>query len=219
MRTRIDTQKFLILALCFILFCTLATLTCRTRYPEYVSYPEVSKLYLCRFKILSIEDPTLLKVPLRKIRDIGSFSFLDGLELASGFAQGNLPFSFTLNIAVRNPNDGGFGVNRVDAALTRFDWTLFYQNKEMAKGNIPNTFEIPGNGLQIIIPLQVRFNLIEFLKGQTYENMINLALTLGGLKGSTESLVLEGSPNLETEHGSMQYPEKIFIVDFEFRAS
>ncbi|NOY07180.1 MAG: hypothetical protein GXO82_11235 [Chlorobi bacterium] len=172
----------------------------------------------CKFKLDSVADFTLAGIPLNNKASLSDISIADGVVLAGNFAKGKLPASFVLNVAAVNPNDGTGGSKRASATLTSFAWTLILDNKTTITGNIAKPVTIPGTGQQVLIPLRMELDLLEFFKNDSYETLVNLALALGGIKGSPAKITLRARPTISTKFGPITYPGEINIIDREFRA-
>ena len=59
-------------------------------------------------------------------------------------------------------------------------------------------------------------DLIKFFGDKGLENIVNLALNVGGAQGSTSNLKLIAEPVLGTPLGDMKYPEPLTIIDKQF---
>ncbi len=178
----------------------------------------MTNLSRCKFKLDSIANFSLAGIPLSNKASISDISIADGVVLAGNFAKGKLPAAFVLNVAAMNPNDGTGGSKRTSATLTSFAWTLILDNKTTITGNIDKPVTIPGTGQQVIIPLRMELDLLEFFKNDSYETLVNLALALGGVKGSPAKITLRARPTINTKFGPITYPGEIDIVDREFKA-
>ena len=60
-------------------------------------------------------------------------------------------------------------------------------------------------------------DLFEFFGNKGYQDVIGLALAIGGLNKDTSRLSLDAQPRVSTPYGEMTYPGRILIVDKEFR--
>jgi len=174
----------------------------------------VTNLSRCKFKLANVNGLTLAGV---SITGKSGINFIDGATLAAGFARGELPASFTVNIAAVNPNDGTGGSPKSAATLTSFAWTLIIDNATTINGDIASPITIPGTGQESIIPLRVSLDLVKFFKDKGYDHIINLALALGGANSSPSRLTLRAKPTVKTDFGPISYPGEIDIVDREFR--
>jgi hypothetical protein len=169
-----------------------------------------------QFKLDGAHPGTLAGVDLAKVTDPGSLSTLDGLKLAQAYASGEWPFAFTLDVAVRNPNDGsGDGTARV-GLLESLAWTLELDGVETISGDIPEPVSIPGTGETVILPLRMSLDLYRFFGDRGYEGLLNLALAVAGSEGSTSQVVLSAVPTVSVGGIPLRYPGRIRIVDARF---
>ncbi len=174
----------------------------------------VANLSRCSFKLNGITDFRLSGIALSGKTDL---SLADAAQALASFGRGELPASFTLNVAVVNPNDGTGGKPRSAATLSSLAWSLRIDNTPTIAGDIQQPIEIPGTGQQTIIPLRMNLDLVQFFKDQGYDKLLNLALALGGAHGSASRVTLRARPTINTDLGPLTYPNEIDIVDKEFR--
>jgi hypothetical protein len=177
----------------------------------------VSNLQRLQFKLGTIDNMSAAGVNIKSIRKISDFSIMDGAKLLNSFTSGQLPVSFTLNVLAKNPNDGTGGTSHTTAIIKSLAWRLFLDDKETINGNIPNSIEVPGVGQATTIPVVISLDLLNFFKNQGYESLINLALALGGVSGSSARVTLKATPTIDTFLGPITYPGEISIIDKEFR--
>jgi hypothetical protein len=178
----------------------------------------ITNLKRLQFKLGSINAFTLANVRLDNKRTINDISILDAANLLAAFTRGELPASFTLNVLAKNPNDGTGGTRNTTAILKSLAWRLFIDNKETINGNIGSNIEIPGVGQTTTIPIVMALDLVKFFKDNGYENILNLALALGGVSGSAARVTLKATPTIDTFLGPITYPGEISIIDREFRS-
>jgi len=75
---------------------------------------------------------------------------------------------------------------------------------------------VPGGNKTSIIALDIGMNLMEFFSNSNLESIVNLALKLGGGKGSTSHIKLIARPVLDTPLGNISYPGELTIVDYTY---
>jgi hypothetical protein len=63
----------------------------------------------------------------------------------------------------------------------------------------------------------MNFDLLEFFRNAGYDNLLNLALALGGRNGSASRITLKVKPTVETFLGPITYPGEFDVIDKEFR--
>jgi hypothetical protein len=176
----------------------------------------IPNLARCSFKLDRIGDFQLAGVPLTGKTSLG---LTDAAKVVASFTRGELPATFTLNVAAQNPNDGTGGNSRSTATMTSFAWNLRIDDTPTISGDIAEPISIPGTGQQTIIPLRMNLDLLKFFKDKGYDKILNLALALGGAQGSTSRVALRATPTIKTDYGPLTYPGEINIIDTEFRGN
>lgn len=179
-------------------------------------FQTISNIGRLKFKISNVSDFTLNGIAISNKSQMSDFSAIDLLKLSSAFSQGSLPVSFILNVEAVNPNDGTGGYPSTNATLKSFAWRLLLDERETVSGNISQPLDVPGTGQAAAIPLQVNLNLMQFFNDKSYENLLNLALNLGGYGSRTSQFTLYAKPVVSTMVGDISYPQEIKIVDFQF---
>lgn len=207
MRKRINI--FLVI---FALSFSLIQFGCTGAYDAFVN------LQRLQFKLGAVNNFNLAGIRIGNIRTISDFSLVDGAKLLAAFGSGKFPASFTLNVLAKNPNDGTGGTKSTSAVLKSLAWRLFLDDKETINGNISKNIEIPGVGQETTIPVDISLDLYKFFKDQGYDHIVNLALALGGVSGSSSRIKLKATPTVDTFLGPIKYPGEITIVDKEFRS-
>lgn len=176
-----------------------------------------TNLQRLKFKLGQVEDFTLLGIPLTGKTAVTDFSIMDGLKLLEGFRIRRLPAEFVLNVLAMNPNDGTGGSPRTVSTLTSLESRLLIDGTPTVTGNIERPIEIPGTGQDTLIPIRLTIDLYEFFGNEGYEEIIGLALALGGAGKSTSRLSLDALPRVSTPYGEIAYPNRIVIVDQTYR--
>jgi hypothetical protein len=177
-----------------------------------------TNLQRLRFKLDSVNSLQIAGISTAGKKSINDFSVLDGLALTRAFASKNLPLRFTLNIAAMNPNDGStISKTNGSATITGLDWRLLIDDVPTISGNLQTPIEVPGRGQTTMIPLEINLDLYRFLESKGYDGLVNLALALGGVQGSPARLKVDARPTVSTALGNITYPDRIVIVDKEYR--
>jgi len=170
-----------------------------------------------KFRLGAISDFTLAGVEIGHISSLQNLNVADAMQLLAAFRNRRLPARFMLNVEARNPNDGTGGTPRTVSTLTRFDWRLLIDDHPTVSGGIDAPLEIPGTGQISNIPLRLELDLYEFFGQRGYENLLNLALALGGRGGDISRVALDAQPGVSTPFGAITYPDRITIIAKEFR--
>jgi hypothetical protein len=179
-------------------------------------YQTMVNLSRLKFKLGNVNNLTLSGINISNKKSISDFNAVELLKLTSVITSGNLPASFTLNVEAKNPNDGSGGYPKTDATLKSFPWKLEIDNVETISGNIGIPVSVPGTGDVTNIPLTMNLDLIEFLGNRGLDNLVNLALALGGQQGSSSKLTLYATPTVSSPLGDIKYPGELIIVDQTF---
>ena len=201
----------ILIAITVIVF---ATVSCNVIKDVSDTLSNVSRL---KFKLADVNNFALAGVKLDGKDQINDFSITDGLKLTQAFASKRMPAKFILNVEAKNPNDGTGGSKKTSATLTSFDWKLYIDDKETIAGNIEKAVTIPGTGQSTFIPLSIELDLYKFFKEKGYDDLIRLAMAIGGEKGSAARLTLDARPTVTTSLGPITYPGRIKIVDKEWK--
>jgi len=180
---------------------------------------QITNLQKCQFKLENVAGFKLAGIELSKISSLKDFNLLDAAKLLQTFNKKQVPVSFTLNVAALNPNDGTSGTAKSAVTLSKLDWKLLIDNVQTITGAVNQSIELPGSNQKTIIPLEMGLDLYKFFGDKGYESLINTALAIGGVKGSTSKLTLNATPTISTPYGPMTYPGEIQIIDKEFRAN
>jgi hypothetical protein len=128
-----------------------------------------------------------------------------------------LPAAFILNVNALNPNDGTGGYPRTDVAIVAFPWRLMINNKETVHGDIAAPVPIPGTGEAVVIPIQITVDLYKFFKEKEYQDIMSLALKLGGFGGGNSvDLALYVKPTISSSLGNITFPQEIKVINYEY---
>ncbi|MCJ7581745.1 MAG: hypothetical protein MUP98_14585 [Candidatus Aminicenantes bacterium] len=170
-----------------------------------------------QFKLDGIHDFSLLGINLSGKSALVDFSAADSLKLIQGFHSQKLQVALTLDILVQNPNDGTGGSRKTVSTLTSLESRLLIDDKPTVYGNIDKPIEVPGTGQASTIPIRMSIDLYEFFGRQGYEEIIGLALDIGGRHGDMTRISLDAQPRVSTPYGDIVYPGRITIISKEFR--
>lgn len=177
----------------------------------------LNNLQRLQFRLQGLDDFSLAGIRIGLKSQPRDFTVGDGVRLLAAFHGRRLTARFRLNVEALNPNDGSGGTTRTISTLTRFDWRLLIDDQPTIGGGIDRPLEIPGSGQSTIIPLRMEINLFEFFEDRGYEDLLNLALALGGRRGDISRVGLDARPSVSTPIGDIVWPEPITIISREFR--
>lgn len=177
----------------------------------------IASLKQLRFKLSGVRDFKLLGLDLSGKAGIGDFSTMDGLRALQAYQSKKLPVEFVVDILAVNPNDGTGGSRKSTSTLTGLECRLLIDGQPTVTGDIDQPFEIPGTGQESIVPMRISLDLFDFFSDRRYEDLLGLALAIGGKNRSPAKIALDAQPTVSTPLGPITYPNRITIVSTEFR--
>ncbi|GAB1371498.1 hypothetical protein MASR1M45_15600 [Candidatus Kapaibacterium sp.] len=170
-----------------------------------------------KFKLDNISNMSVSGITLSNKKSFNDISTTDVLKLTSSFATKKFPAEFTLNVLAQNPNDGNNGKQKTNAFIQSLDYRLIIDEITTINGDIKSEISVPGSGQSTIIPLGMGLDLYQFFGSRGYESIVNLALAIGGVNGTTSKVKLDIKPTVRTAIGPMSYPGRITVIDQEWR--
>lgn len=178
----------------------------------------LTNLQRLQFKLDNVNGFTLNNnINLSNINSLSDIGVAEGIGLLSAFQSKRMPASFTVNVLARNPNDGSNGKSATPLYLSRISWRLLIDDRETIAGVTNNRLTIPGSGQSTVIPMQFTLDLFQFFGNNGYNDVINLALALGGRQGSSSRLKLLARVTVEHDlFGKFEYPNELTIVNTQF---
>ena len=207
---KVLSMRRLILLLPVLLLFALSNLSCSV----YQTIVNISRL---KFKLGNVNNFTLAGINLTNKKSINDFSPLEVLKLTASFTRGTMPAAFILNVNAVNPNDGTGGYPKTDVAIVAFPWRLMINDKETVHGDIGAPFPIPGTGEAAVIPIQISIDLYKFFKDKDYQDILSLALKLGGFGGGNSvDLALYVKPTVSCSLGNITFPQEVKVINYEY---
>ena len=101
-------------------------------------YETLTNLSRLQFKVGAVNGFQINGIPVSGKSKLSDFNALDLLKLSTGFAQGTLPASFTLNVDAKNPNDGTGGYKKSDATFKILSGDYFLMIKKQFPVSLHN---------------------------------------------------------------------------------
>jgi len=169
-----------------------------------------------KYKIQSAAEYKVAGINVGDKKSLKDFKSLEALKITASAIKGTLPVTFTLFIEAKNPNDGSGGYPSTDISIQSFPWRLFINDNETITGNIGQPVFVPGKGESTVIPIMIEFDIMKNIKEKNVDDIIELALQLGGIQKSTSNLKLLVKPVIGTRLGNISYPSEITVVDKTF---
>jgi hypothetical protein len=177
----------------------------------------LANLQRLKFKVGSVHGFRLLGIDIGAKTKLADFNAADVLKLGQAYASRRLPVELVVDVLAVNPNDGTGGAPRTTSTLTGLECRLLIDDKPTVTGNIDQPIEIPGTGQESVVPIRLSLDLLEFFGDRSYNDLLNLALALGGRTRNPARLALDARPTVSTPLGPITYPGRLTIVSAEFR--
>lgn len=178
----------------------------------------VNNLQRVQFKLGEVSNFSVAGLPLSNKSKISDFGFKDAVKLTGAFASKKLPANFTLGLNAKNPNDGiNTSTAKTKATITNIDWVLYIDDVQTINGIVNDNIVVPESGQTTTIPLNMNLDLYDFFGNKGYDRIINLALAIGGVNGSSSKIKLDISPTISTAIGPIKYPGRITVVNTEWK--
>lgn len=170
-----------------------------------------------KFKLSGVRDFRLLGLDLGNKAALADFSALDALRAVQAYNSKKLPVELVVDVLAVNPNDGTGGTRQTASTLTGLECRLLIDGQPTVTGNIDRPIEIPGTGQESVVPIRLSLDLLEFFGDKRYEDLLQLALAVGGKNRSAARIALDAQPTVSTPLGPVTYPGRLTIVSAEFR--
>jgi hypothetical protein len=177
----------------------------------------LANLQRLKFKLSGVRDFRLMGIDLGGKARITDFNALDAVKLVQSYQSRKLPVDFVVDVLAVNPNDGTGGTRQTTSTLTGLECRLLIDGQPTVVGNIDQPIEIPGTGQDSVVPLRLSLDLLEFFAGKQYEDIVQLALAIGGKNRTPTRIALDAQPTVSTPLGPITYPGRVTIVSTEFR--
>jgi hypothetical protein len=165
---------------------------------------EMKTFAKCEFRLKNIENVILAGVDVTNVDQLSDLSFPEASNITMTAMQGKLPFTFQLNVEVRNPNDQ-------KASMNRFLWDLFIDDQLITSGKVTKDVRVEPNGGISVMPIDIGVDLFEVLSGESADAVINFAMNLAGSGGSPTRLKLRAKPTIYVAMTQVDYPGWITI--------
>lgn len=171
-----------------------------------------------QFRVVRVENMRVAGVDVSRLQNLKGLSASDAFKLLDAYHSKRLVTTFTLYVEARNPNDGSGGAKPADLTLKALPWKLYIDERPSVSGDIRTEVAIPGGGTSAPFPLEISVDLSSVINDRGYEDLMALALSIGGLNSQPTKLMVEATPTVSTPYGIMKSPRPIRIVNTEFRA-
>jgi len=183
-----------------LLFIVLNTLSCR-------QMRELNTLSKCQFRMKSVTEVQLANVMLENKQSLQQLNIMQIASLTQAFINGNLPFMFTVNVEVKNPN-------ATVAALNKIEWIALVDEFEVAHGTITQRVEIQPNATEIL-PIKISTELLSILGNVAKDKAFGFGFKLDEGEGKQTRVSLKIKPSVMIGNRNISSPA-FFTITKEF---
>jgi len=165
---------------------------------------EMKQLSRCEFKLTGVHKLNIAGVDMEGKRSFSDFSFTETAQISTALAKDKLPADFTVSLKATNPNSA-------KASMNSLDWKLLVDDQHLTEGTIDRYIEIPPNGGEADIPLNVSVDLKSLLSGKSGKAVMNLVANITGYGSNSSEVSMKLSPSIRVGNKMLQYPGYITI--------
>ena len=157
----------------------------------------------CTFDVNSVNNINMLGINLTKGLSMKDLNTQQVLSVTNALLNKKLPVTFNVNLDVNNPNS-------IAASLSKMDYIISLNNKEVISSSFTDGFSIAANSKgQVSIPIST--DLFQLFSGETKDAVLNLAFKLAGAKSEPVNLGVKVKPYIKINNQSLAYPDYITI--------
>ena len=155
----------------------------------------------CTFDFNSVNSVQMLGVNLHKGMTKSDLSVGQLLQLTNALMSKSLPVTFNVNLDVQNPNSS-------DASMTRMDYILTLNNKQVISTTLNNSISVPANSSNMIT-IPVTTDLFQLFSGESADAILNLAFKLAGANSNPVNVGIKIKPYITVGNQQLAYPDYI----------
>ena len=155
----------------------------------------------CSFNFNSVNQIQMLGINLSRGMSKTDLNAAQLLNLANSIMQKKLPVTFNVNVDVTNPNS-------IAAAMTKMDYILTLNGKQVISTSMNNAINVPANSSNMVsIPIST--DLFQLFSGESADAIVNLAFKLAGASSQPVNVGLKVKPYIIINGQQLAYPDYI----------
>lgn len=159
---------------------------------------QVQQLSQCKFDINGVDQVHLAGIELQSNMSRKDLNAAQIMQLTAALFQNKLPLDFDVMLKIDNPNNK-------PAAMTRMDYELFIDGKQLLTGQMMESVSIAAGG-QKIVAMPVQLDLLKALSGETKDAVVNLGFKLTGDASQPSQIMLKVKPYINVGGRAIAYP-------------
>ena len=180
-----------------ILFVTMGLASCDV----LNQVAQMANLVNCTFDFNSVNQIQMLGVNLSKGMSKTDLNATQLLSLADAIMRKQLPVTFNVNVDVKNPNS-------IAAAMTKMDYILTLNGKQVVSTTMNNGINVPANSSSVV-SIPITTDLFQLFSGESADAILNLAFKLAGASSNPVNVGLKVKPYISINGQQLAYPDFI----------
>lgn len=155
----------------------------------------------CTFNFNSVNQIQMLGIDLSKGMSKESLNTIQLLSLVNAISNRQLPVSFNVNVDVKNPNS-------IAAAMTKMDYIISLNGKQVISTTMNNAINVPANSSSVVT-IPITTDLFQLFSGESADAIVNLAFKLAGASSDPVNVGLQVKPYININGQQLSYPNYI----------
>ena len=180
-----------------ILFVTMGLASCDV----LNQVAQMANLVNCSFDFNSVNQIQMLGVNLSKGMSKTDLNATQLLSLADAIMRKQLPVTFNVNVDVKNPNS-------IAAAMTKMDYILTLNGKQVVSTTMNNGINVPAKSSSVV-SIPITTDLFQLFSGESADAIVNLAFKLAGASSNPVNVGLKVKPYINIGNQQLAYPDFI----------
>lgn len=155
----------------------------------------------CTFDFDSVNSVQMLGINLHKGMTKSDLNVGQLLQLTNALMSKSLPVTFNVNLDINNPN-------ATDASMTKMDYILTLNNKQVISTTMDSSISVPANSSNVVT-IPVTTDLFQLFSGESAEAILNLAFKLAGATSDPVNVGIKVKPYITVGSQQLAYPDYI----------
>lgn len=157
----------------------------------------------CTFDFDSVNSVQMLGINLHKGMTKSDLNVGQLLQLTNALMSKSLPVTFNVNLDINNPN-------ATDASMTKMDYILTLNNKQVISTTMDSSISVPANSSNVVT-IPVTTDLFQLFSGESAEAILNLAFKLAGATSDPVNVGIKIKPYIIVGNQQLAYPDYITL--------
>ena len=186
-----------------IIFVALGLSSCEVLTQVANQAAQMYNLVNCTFDFNNVNNIQMLGINLNKGMTKNDLNVSQLLSLTNALINKSLPVSFNVNLDVNNPNS-------IAAAMTKMDYVLTLNGKQVVSTTLNQGVNVPANSKgSVSIPITT--DLFQLFSGESADAIVNLAFKLAGASSEPVNVGLKVKPYININNQQLAYPDFITL--------